>query len=78
MISPNNQSAQAIKVGAPQNEWSKCGENFLVTNFENTITPSIFVGISIMTTIWKSHGHFASNGIDLGGNLGTLSKDNCS
>jgi hypothetical protein len=26
---------------------------------------SIFAQISIMTTFWKSHGHSASNGIDL-------------
>jgi hypothetical protein len=65
MISQNNQSAQAIKVGCSSNEWSKCGENFLMVDFENTITASIFVGISIMTTFWKSHGHSASNGIDL-------------
>jgi hypothetical protein len=66
MISPNNQSAQAIKVGCSSKRVVKMWQEFFGTaNFENTITPSIFVGISIMTTIWKSHDHSASNGIDL-------------
>jgi len=65
MIFQNNQSAQAIKVGRPSNEWSKCGEIFSVMDFENTIIASFFVRISIMTTFWKFCGHSTSNDIDL-------------
>jgi hypothetical protein len=64
MISTNNQNAQEKKVGT-QNKCSKCCENFLAADFENTITMSYFVGISIMTTSWKSSSHSAVNGIDL-------------
>jgi len=65
MISPNNQNAQTQKVGRSSNKWSKCGHNFLVAYFKSSITVSIFIIISLMTTFWNSHDHFASNGIDL-------------
>jgi hypothetical protein len=51
--------------GVPQTSGQNAVRIFLVADFENTITASIFVGISIMTTFWKSCGHSASNGIDL-------------
>jgi hypothetical protein len=51
--------------GIPPMSGQNCSENFPIVDFKSTITMSIFSRFSIMTTFWKSHGHSASNGIDL-------------